>query len=220
MGFARGPPLFLPQGNPLFYAVDRLTASGERLISMRGARCYANRDVSDLKLTNPMNRREPDRRMLGHDAFEHALHLLERKAFVCLVVESSHVFALSIVAHHAGKDANPARPPMRDGLSHLIEGDFSITDPTEDDRSSTRDGGQQVNAVPVTDLLGIVDEITIDGESHALKEVSDRRIALGYSSTKVDLRNGRGRELEGRSLAACEFTRRGIVVDTNLHGRT
>ena len=220
MGFARGPPLFLPQGNRLFDAVDSFTASGERLISMRGACCYANRDVSDLELTNPVNRREPDPHMLGHDAFEHALHLLEREAFVRLVVESSHVFALSIVAHYAGKHADPARTAMRDGLSYLIERNFGITDPAEDDRSSTRNGGQQVNAVSIADLLGVVDEVSIDGESHTLEEVSDRRIALGHSPAKVDLRDGRGRELEGRSLAACELTRCGIVVNTNLHGRT
>jgi len=220
VGLARGSPFFLPQGNSLFDAVDSSTASGERLISMRGARCYANRDVSDLELTNPVNRRESHPRMLGSDTFEHALHLLEREAFVCLVVKSSHVFAFSIVAHHPGKDADPARPAMRDGLSHLIERDFSIADPAEDYRSATRDGGQQVNAVPVADLLGVVDEISIDGQSHVLEEVSDRRIALGHSSTKVDLCDGRVREVERRRLAACKLPRRGIVMNTNFHGRT
>jgi hypothetical protein len=127
--------------------------------------------------------------MLRVDAFEDPFHLLEREALVGLIIEAGDLFAFGVVANHARENADRTRPAVCNRVSHLVERDVIIADPAEGNRSSTGDGWQQVDAVSITDLLGIVDEISIDGEAHTLEEGRDRRITLRYSPTKIPLRD-------------------------------
>ena len=68
MGFAIGPPLFLPERHRLFDSIDRFSTCGEGVVSVCRARRNADRHVSYGELSDSMNRGDPDARMLSDNS--------------------------------------------------------------------------------------------------------------------------------------------------------
>ena len=87
--------------------------------------CCARRDadcnVPNAELSNSMDRGDPDARVFGSHAFEHALHLLVREALVGLVVEPGDLFAVGVIADDSMEDANASRSWVLHRLSDFIE---------------------------------------------------------------------------------------------------
>ena len=121
VGAAIGTPLLLPKRHGLFDSIDRLSTRGESVVSMCCARRDADCNVPNAELSDPMDRGDPDARMFGGHAFEHALHLFVREALVGLVVEPGDLFAVGVIADDSMEDANASRSWVLHRLSDFIE---------------------------------------------------------------------------------------------------
>jgi len=123
MGTPVGPPLLLPERYGFFDSIDCFAARGECVVPVCGARCDTNGDVTDVKLTDPMHRGNPDVSVFRGHAFEHARHLFEREALVRFVVESGDLFSVRVVANDTMEDTNATGTRVLDGSANLVDRD-------------------------------------------------------------------------------------------------
>ena len=166
------------------------------------ARRNADCDVANVELSDPVDRGDPDARVLGGDAFEHTPHLFVREALVSFVVEPGDLLSIGVIADDPMENANAARSGMLDSYSNLVERDLLLADLAKDDGGTASDRRQHVDAITVVDRLRCIDEITVDCQAHALEEGGQRRKSIGDGAAQLGLRDDVGNELERRALTS------------------
>ena len=218
MGFPVGPPLFLPEWHRFFDSINCLTACREGVLSMCGAHCDADRDVSNAEPPDPMGRSDPDVRMLGPNTLQHQAHLFVREAFVGFIVEPGDRLSARMVTDDTEEDADAPRSGALNRFSDFVERDLLIADPAKNDGRTAGNRWHDVDAIAIAKHFARIDEISVDRQPHAFDEGPERRKPGRDRLAQIGLRHAWGGELERGTLAPCKLPGGGIVVNANPHG--
>ena len=134
---------------------------------MSRTRRDADRNTTDVERANPMDRRNPNARVLGDHAFEHTVHFFLSEGFMGFVVEPGNLFPVGVVTDDPMENTNAARSRVLDRFANFIEQDFLVDDPTRNARRSTGHGRQYIDTIAIVKRLPRVDKITVHRQSHA-----------------------------------------------------
>ena len=134
---------------------------------MSRTRRHADRNVTDVERAHPMDRRNPNARVLGDDAFEHTIHFFLSKGFVGFVVEPGDLFPIGVVTDDPMENTNATRSRVLDRFANFIERDFLADDPARNARRSAGHGRQYIDTIAIVKRLRRVDKITVHRQSHA-----------------------------------------------------
>jgi len=143
LGITIGKTLMLPDRHRLLDLVDDLPARLKRLAALRARHSHDNGNISDLKITDTVNRRNRLNRIL-RDSLLHHLAQISLYARMRRVTQIRYRSAFVFVADYARKQGDTAgRWNIRDRGVYLGDGKGSLADPQHPDHFHARESSHE-----------------------------------------------------------------------------